>query len=117
MRAAIALLKLLLGFFITAQARQREAAIVVRARVGRVGFLSVGKKLLGCGVVLAAKSEFAEARECTGVVGIASENALEKRFGFVIMMSVESDLAKLKVGLGLLGLEADRDFELALCVL
>jgi len=50
------------------------------------------------------------------MIGIASENALKERFSFVVAMGVESDLAKLIVRFGLLGLEADGGFELALSI-
>jgi hypothetical protein len=113
MCAAIALLKLTLGFFIAAQAGQRKTAIVVGTSVGRVGFFSVCKKLFGPKVILLAESKFAEASERTGVVGVARQDVLEERSGFVIVMGVESDLAKLIVGFGLLGLKSDRGFELA----
>ena len=113
MRAAITLLKFMLGFFIAAKAGQRETAIVVRASVGGIGFFSVCKKLLGSRVILVAESKFAEASERSGVVGVADEDVLEERLGFVIVMGVESDLAELIVGFGLPGLQADRGFELA----
>ncbi len=113
MRAAITLLKLMLGFFIAAQAGERETAIVVWTSVGGVGFFSVCKKLFGCGVILVTESKFTEAGERTGVVGVAGQDALEERFGFVIVMGVESDLAKLIVGFSLLGLQTDGGFELA----
>ena len=71
MRAAITLLKLMLGFFIAAQAGERETAIVVWTSVGGVGFFSVCKKLFGSGVILVAESKFAEASERAGVVGVA----------------------------------------------
>jgi len=112
-RAAIALLKFMLGFFIAAKAGQRETAIVVGASVDGVGFFSVRKKLLGSRVILATESKFAEARERAGVIWIAGEDALEERFGLVIVMGVESDLAKLIIGFGLPGLQVDGSFELA----
>jgi len=77
----------------------------------------VGKKLLGCGVLLVAKCKFAEASERTGMVGVAGQDVFEERLGFIIVMGVESKLAKLKVGLSLPGLKADRGFELAAGVL
>ena len=104
MRAAIALLKLLLGFVLASQTGQGETAIIVRASIRGVGFFGAGEELLGGGIVLVAKSKLAEAGERTGMIGIAGEDALKERFGFVVMMGVECELAELIVGLGLLGL-------------
>jgi len=100
---AIALLKLLLGFVLAPQAGQRETAIVARALIRGVGFFGAGEELFGEGIVLVAKSKLAETCERTGMIGIAGEDALKERFGFVVVMGFESELAKLIVGLGLLG--------------
>jgi len=113
MHAAIALLQLLLRLFIAPQAREGQAAIVVRSSVGRVGFFGAGKKLLSGGIILVAKCKLAEAGERTGMIRIASEDSLKERFGLVVEMGVKSEFAKLVVGLGLLGLQANGSFKFA----
>jgi hypothetical protein len=91
--APIALFKLQLSFFIAAQARECEATIVVWTSIAWVGFFRLSEKMLRSGIVLAAKSELAQSGERAGMMRIACKDVLKERFGFVIVMRVESELA------------------------
>ena len=108
--------ELAVGLRFFAQSSQGEAEIVV-------GRLVVGRALDGPrempsrrGKVFAAVGEDAQAGKGSSMMRVARQGLLEERFGELGLASVEGNLSKLVVGLGLDRLQIERSLELRLSV-